>query len=46
MSDAQRDLELEQARAAFERFNQTNDPGALKGLESSELPVVPSPRPA
>jgi len=28
-------LELERARAAFDRFNQTNDPGALNGLEPS-----------
>jgi hypothetical protein len=31
----QRHLETEVARAAFERFNQTNDPAALNGLESS-----------
>jgi hypothetical protein len=29
----QHDLELERARAAFDRFNQTNDPGALNGLD-------------
>ena len=29
------DLEIERARAAFDRFNQTNDPAALNGLESS-----------
>jgi hypothetical protein len=31
----QRHLETEVARAAFERFNQTNDPTDLSGLESS-----------
>jgi len=31
----QRHLEFVRARAAFDRFNQTNDPGALNGLEQS-----------
>ena len=31
----QRHLEIERAHAAFERFNQTNDPAVLNGLESS-----------
>jgi hypothetical protein len=34
----QRDLELEGARAAFDRFNQTNDPGALNGLDQPFAP--------
>ena len=28
----QRSLDLDRARAAFDRFNQTNDPGDLTGL--------------
>lgn len=35
----QRHLEAEVARAAFERFNQTNDPAALGGLESNWRPA-------
>jgi hypothetical protein len=31
----QRFLEIERAGAAFDRFNQTNDPGVLNGLESA-----------
>jgi hypothetical protein len=31
----QRALEIDRARAAFDRFNQTNDPAALDGLEQS-----------
>ena len=30
-----RDVEIERARAAFDRFNETNDPDALSGLEAS-----------
>ena len=33
----QRHHEIERARAAFDRFNQTNDPGVLNCLESSHL---------
>jgi hypothetical protein len=42
----QRLLETELARAAFEQFNQTNDPAVLKGLEADCSPVAPQPRPA
>jgi len=31
----QRHVEIERARDAFDRFNQTNDPGVLKDLDSS-----------
>ena len=42
----QRDVEIEQARAALDHFNRTNDPDALSGLEPSREPGAPGLRQA